>query len=152
HRRIWRPVAVVTAMQSPIRTVDCDVHLHNAATSKVELLSPALMDRPVRAKPDVGRKLRRVRASDLRKPGRPRLFFAVTQELQVYRGPLARGADCIERGEDRYDRRFVIRSRTCVDPPLGVDTTSGNGRLRNRSPGFKYSRPQHRLERIRSPF
>ena len=80
---IRRPVAVVPAVQRPVRAVDREIDIHIAAHAKHDLLSTRLMHRPVADDERIGLEQVFVLCEYLSQVRRAGFFFALEKEFDV---------------------------------------------------------------------
>ena len=92
-----------------------------------------------------------VQLQSVRQICRARLFLAFENDFQIHFQRNLFRAQRVERGKQRHDRRFVVGSRSRINPPVVfVDRRLFRAVLRKRnafSPGFNRIGSQDRRER-----
>ena len=121
HRRIGRPVAVVTAMQFSVWTIQRDGEMGDTARAKDHALASALVHRAIADEPDVSAKFVAILLQHSAEVGRTRFLFALPHETQVGLDRNVRGLQGVERRQLRQDRGLVVGCRARVDARLAVD-------------------------------
>ena len=151
HVGVWRPVAVVAAVERARRPVDSELNPHHAAHPEGHLRLATLVHRTVAEKPEVGLEELRVAGEHLPQVRRTRFLLTLEEELQVDAGPHPQGPQRIEGAEHRDDRGFVVAGRAGVDACLVGERVFRMHPCNRRRAVIHLSGPQHRLERRRLP-
>ena len=121
HAGVGRPVAVVSAVQGAVGTVEGHVHAHHAAHAKHQLRRPAHVGGTIEEQPRVGGERRLVRLEQVAQVRRAGFFLAFQEELHVHRGRLLRGLERVEGGQHGDDRALVVAGRARADTHGGIN-------------------------------